>query len=256
MALISAHRAGAGDLGYEQNGLRAIEHSLAVGADYVELDVRVTADGEFVVSHDEPSDAPLASWVLTLDAALAALQGRGRLHLDLKLVSPADAYETPEQTLEVAVVRRSVAALGAENLIVTTLEDRAVVAVRRWAEADHPDLLVGLSLGRGRESSWWRTLRTLLSELFPGRRFRDSAPNLVVAHRRLARLTVGALARRRGLPLVVWTVDEPRALRYWLSPGRAWLVTTNVPAIAVRIRSELEGEADHRDRPDDHDHDA
>jgi glycerophosphoryl diester phosphodiesterase len=36
--------------------------------------------------------------------------------------------------------------------------------------------------------------------------------------------------------LLVWTVDDPVSLRYWLRPGRAWLVTTNVPGRALALR--------------------
>ena len=59
----------------------------------------------------------------------------------------------------------------------------------------------------------------------------------VVAHHVLARLGVAAYARRRGLPLLVWTVDTPGSLRYWTRPGRAWLVTTNQPGLALKVRS-------------------
>jgi glycerophosphoryl diester phosphodiesterase len=32
-------------------------------------------------------------------------------------------------------------------------------------------------------------------------------------------------------------VDTPRALRYWLRNGRAWLVTTNHPRVALEVRT-------------------
>ena len=56
---------------------------------------------------------------------------------------------------------------------------------------------------------------------------------------RLARLGVASYARRRGLPLLVWTIDAEKALRYWMRPGRAWLVTTNQPGLALRVRSDV-----------------
>jgi glycerophosphoryl diester phosphodiesterase len=36
---------------------------------------------------------------------------------------------------------------------------------------------------------------------------------------------------------VVWTVDTRGALRHWMRPGRAWLVTTNHPALALQLRA-------------------
>jgi glycerophosphoryl diester phosphodiesterase len=122
-------------------------------------------------------------------------------------------------------------------MIVTTGHDLAVRAVRDWSDAEGLELRVGLSLGRSiRKLSLLRRVEVLRADLFPHVRVRESRANLVVAHHVLARLGVAAYARRRGLPLLVWTVDSPRALRYWLRPGRAWLVTTNHPDLALEVR--------------------
>ena len=93
------------------------------------------------------------------------------------------------------------------------------------------------SLGRSvRRLSWLRRIDVRRSELFPHVRIRHSRANLVVAHHLLAQLGVAAYARRRHLPLLVWTVDSERSLRHWLRPGRAWLVTTNHPGLALTVR--------------------
>jgi glycerophosphoryl diester phosphodiesterase len=161
------------------------------------------------------------------DEVLDALAGRTRAHLDLKFVGGC-----------AAATARAVERLGAENLVVTTLDDPAVREVRAWAEAHGHDLLVGLSLGR-RVTGFpvWRQVRVRASEVWPHLRYRQSRANLVVAHHWLARAGVAGFARRRGLPLLVWTIDTPRALEYWLRPGRAWLVTTNRPAVALEVRA-------------------
>lgn len=239
MALISAHRAGAGDRFDLENTLDAIEDAIALGVEYVELDVRLGVHGTFVVSHDETDEPD----VLAYDDALAALAGRAKLHLDIKVVSnddDDDDFDQPEHTIEVAMVKRAIEVLGADNVVVTTMEDRSVRAVRAWAADRHPDLFVGLSLGRLPEAIGWQLIRTVHQEVFAGRRVDRAAANLVVVHRRLARLNVAAMARKRGLPLLIWTCDDEATLRYWLSPGRAWLVTTNYPERALRIRAELE----------------
>ena len=80
-------------------------------------------------------------------------------------------------------------------------------------------------------------MRVRVSELLPRLRYQESRANLVVVKHILARLGVAAFARRRHLPLVVWTVDSEESLRYWLRPGRAWLVTTNQPGLALKVRS-------------------
>lgn len=215
MTLVSAHRClTAAD----------IEAAIALGADYVEIDVQRCADGSLVLLHDPVDVAPPGT--LGYDEALGLLAGRARLHLDLKV-----------QGGEVEVVAQAVARLGTGSLLVTTLDDDGVRAVRDWADAEGHDLLVGLSLGRGlHDIPVLHAIRVRLTELFPRVRYRRSGANLAVAHHWLARLHVRRFARSHRMPLLVWTVDTPRALAYWLRPGRAWLVTTNHPDVALRMR--------------------
>ena len=252
--LISAHRFGAGPDRALENSLDALERSLALGVDYVEFDVQRCRDGTLVVSHDSrvpveghhvaisaltPAELErLAGPVVGYDDVLQRVAGRCRAHIDLKFTSEATAYADPAATHEVGAVSRALERLGPGNLLVTMLEDRAVRAVRDWSDAQGHELLVGLSLGRSvRGLRWHHQVRVRVSELLPRLRYRDSRANLVVAKHTLARLGVAAFARRRHLPLLVWTVDTERSLRYWLRPGRAWLVTTNEPGLALEVRS-------------------
>jgi len=229
--LVSAHRMGAGGDRSRENTLAALEDAVALGVDYVEFDVWRRDDGSFVVAHDPEHDAGLS-----YDTVLAAIGTRALAHIDLKFVSPGEAYDAG-QAWELEAARRAVETLGQDRMIVTTGHDRGVRAVRDWGDTQGLELRVGLSLGTSvRRLSLLRRIDVRRSELFPTVRIRDSRANLVVAHHTLARLGVAAFARRRGLPLLVWTVDTPRGLRYWLRPGRAWLVTTNQPALAMRVR--------------------
>lgn len=215
MTLISAHRClTAAD----------IEAAIALGADYVEFDVQRCADGTLVLLHDTVDVAPPGT--LGYAEALDLIAGRVRLHLDLKV-----------EDGEVEVAAQAVTRLGADHLLVTTLSDRGVRTVRDWADAEGHDLLVGLSLGRGvHDIPVLHAIRVRLSELFPHARYRLARANIVVAHHWLARLGLRRFARRHRLPLLVWTVDTPQALAYWMRPGRAWLVTTNVPEVALGLR--------------------
>jgi glycerophosphoryl diester phosphodiesterase len=223
---------GAGGDRSRENTLPALEEALALGVDYVEFDVWRREDGSYVVAHDPEHDLGLP-----YETVLRAFDGRARAHIDLKFTSPPEAYDEG-RAWEVEAARLAVELLGRERIIVTTGHDLAVRAVRDWSDAEGLELRVGLSLGRSiRKLSWLRRVEVLRADLFPHVRVRESRANLVVAHHVLARLGVGAYARRRGLPLLVWTVDSSRALRYWLRPGRAWLVTTNHPGRALEMRA-------------------
>lgn len=252
MAMISAHRCGAGsDLDLE-NTKAALDRALTLDVDYVEFDVQRLGDGTFVLFHDDFVEldgkrvpmaeltfeqfSGMADHFMRYDDVLAALKGVKHAHIDLKFVSPGSAYADPGTTYEVAATQQALEILGPGQFIITTLEDKSVRAVRDWADGVGLDLLVGLSLGRDTsEMSVVEALRTRLSEFFPAARIRDSRANLVVCQQRIARYTVARFARRRGLPLLVWTVDEPDALAYWLAPDAAWLVTTNYPERAIGL---------------------
>ncbi|MGZ4445215.1 MAG: glycerophosphodiester phosphodiesterase [Nocardioides sp.] len=244
--LVSAHRAGAGDLVDLENSRTAFEAVLALDVDFVEFDVQRCADGVLVVRHDPtlvvdgeevrisrlPSATvhELCPGLLTYREALELLAGRRRAHVDLK----ASAARLP---YAVAATELAVELLGPEGFVMTTGSDRAVRAIRDWGDAHGHRLLVGLSLGRNVSGfSLREQVRIRRSELLPGRRLRLSRASVVVAHHWLARLGVARFARRRGLPLLVWTVDTPRALGHWLRPGRAWLVTSNHPGLALAVR--------------------
>ncbi|WP_164477910.1 glycerophosphodiester phosphodiesterase [Nocardioides pantholopis] len=248
---LSAHRCGAGGDRALENTRTALDRALTLGVEYVEFDVHRCADGTLVLFHDDwvPVDGE-RRWLrevtfeqfqaravhfLRYEEVLEALRGRARAHIDLKFASPRGEHE-------VAAVARAVEVLGAENIIVTTQHDRSVRAVREWSDARGLPLLTGLSLGRRVRGLPIRAAaRIRLSELLPRRRYRASLANLMVANHTLARFGIARFARRRGLPLVVWTIDTPGSMRYWMKPGRAWLVTTNHPEMGLAVRAERTG---------------
>lgn len=178
--------------------------------------------------------------VLTLNAALDILQGRTRAHVDFKFSSPDELYETPAKSYEVEATRLVVDAMGAENCIITTMEDRSVRAVRSWSKVEHPELLVGLSLGRNTEGlGFLSAARLRISEVFAKSRLKKCDANLVVANKDLAKLRLANVAKRAGFPLLVWTVDSEEELQFWLKDPRAWLVTSNFPQRAIEISNRL-----------------
>ena len=223
-----------------------------MGADYVELDVRRCRDGTLVLAHDRElavagsrrriADLTLSElesaghFLMRYETALTCLAGRTRAHLDLKLRSAGSGHE-------LAAVEQAVEVLGTDGVLVTSGNVRAVHAVRSWArERHHRGLRVALSVGgsvAGRPPG--QRLRARRDQLFPGRLLAAADANAVAANHWLALLTVARLAEKRRLPLAVWTVDQPWLLRRWLQPGRAWLVVTNRPDLAMELRAKVAG---------------
>jgi glycerophosphoryl diester phosphodiesterase len=256
LPLVSAHRGGAGDDTSRENTVGALRDALAIDCEYVEFDVQRCKGGVHVLYHDDfvldgDRRVPVASLTfeefvayadtyLLLDDALDVLRGHKKVHLDLKFLSDPEDGGSVAPGHEVALVEHVIGVMGAENVIVTTLEDESVKAVRAWSRERYPDLLVGLSLGRDVAAQGrWKLITTRLGEIFPARRITACDANLVVCHRTLARLWVARWAARRRLPLLVWTVDDPDELRAWLGDRRTWMVTTNFPQRAVELRREL-----------------
>lgn len=256
--MISAHRSGAENDLARENKLETLHRAAELGCDFIEFDVHATADGHFVLNHDEfiregalthqlremtlSRIRELLPDVTTLAECLDAIKGHANAHVDLKFTSPEDAYHHPESTLEVRATEVVLQEMGADGCIITTLEDRSVLAVRDWADSMGINLLVGLSLGRDLSGAGAvQKLKVRLSELFPAQRIRNCRANLLVANKDLARLTLHRFAARRGIPLLVWTVDEEADLTFWLGKPDTWLVTTNFPKRALRLRHEAAG---------------
>ncbi|MFG2803331.1 glycerophosphodiester phosphodiesterase family protein [Streptomyces pseudovenezuelae] len=234
---VSAHRGGserAAGATWE-----AYEDALRSGAEYVEFDIRRTADGVLVVHHDArvgPDGPPLAGIpyaelsaraghpVPVVDDVMSLIAGRMVGHLDLK-----------ETGYERELIDRAVALLGADGFVATTLEDRSVAAVTRA----FPKVRTALSLGRdGREIARSRLAGVRLSELLPMRRVRACGASGVAVHHLLARANVLREASRHDLFTMVWTVNEDTLMRTLLDHPRVDVLITDRPRRAVALRGE------------------
>ena len=234
MAAISAH-------GPRTGTIEVYANALETGAEYVEFDIRRTADGELAAFHDARTSQgdPLAAIsysrlcelagypVPRVAEVMATIAGKATAHLDLKDTGGEDK-----------VVEMALDILGPGNFVVTTLEDQSVAAIK----ARFPSVPVALSLGRDLdEVPRSRRAATRLSELRPMRRLRACRADWVAVHRRLAAAGVLAQCHRAGIKAMVWTVDEDAEMRRWLADQRVTVLITNRPADAVALRASLPG---------------
>lgn len=232
--LISAHRGSCGveGLGAAERYRRAIE----LGADFVEFDVRRTADSAYVVYHEprtpsgrlisEMSRAEFTGEVgraaLDLPDLLQMAKGRVGLHIDLKEVG----YEAD-------IVRGVLADFAESQFVITSLEDVSISTIKEH----FPTVRTGLSLGRDLDNATpWRRLGVRLTELFPGRRVAACRADFVAVHKQLAALRVLAYCARKSVPAWVWTLEnEVDLARFWTDP-RVSAVITNRPDLALSLR--------------------
>jgi glycerophosphoryl diester phosphodiesterase len=231
--LISAHR---GACGVE--GLPAAERyrrAIELGVDFVEFDVRRTADNVHVIHHDHHTASgriirdfahrdligELGPEALTFDELLEIAAGRVGLHLDLK-----------ESGYEAEIVHLALARCRPDRLVITGAD-----ASIRTIKLQFPDLRAGLTLGDDvTHLAPWLKVRERLSELFPGRRLARCRADFVAVHHQLAGLTVLRFCARKHMPAWVWTVDEEPAIARFMADARVTTLITNRPDIALRLR--------------------
>ncbi|MCX5496001.1 glycerophosphoryl diester phosphodiesterase membrane domain-containing protein [Kaistia dalseonensis] len=161
---VTAHRAGS--IGAPENTLAALEKAIAAGAQYAEIDVQETLDGEVIVLHDtdlrrvaglprsiwqlrydEIRDLDVGSWfdpafaaerVPTLRAFALAAKGRIKLNIEMK----ANGHGVDLAGRTIAVLRET----GMEDeAVVSSLDLRTLQSVRRI----DPVLPVGFIVATG-----------------------------------------------------------------------------------------------------------
>lgn len=221
MTAISVHRTDAADADF-------FETAVTSGAEYAEIDIRRTRDGELVVRHDRHVNGTLlaaASYaevcaaaghrVLRAREAMESIAGRIRGHLDLK-----------EEGLELDVAELALKIFGPGNFVVTSREPASIKMINR----NFPGVPTALSIGRGPLE------RGAVRDLSPLASLRACGAQWVAINHRLARLGVLRQCARAGFPAMVWTVNtEPLMRRFLADPGVAVLITDR-PREAVRLR--------------------
>lgn len=209
-----------------ENTIEAFTLAADLGADAVELDARRTADGAIVVHHDDTvpgSDRPIvamtraelaaaAPWVPDLAAAIAACRG---MWVDVEIKNdPREADWDPDDAVVAAV-----AAAHADADIVATSFNPATVAA-----ANRAGLRTGLLLGRGLDPAEMAAPAA------------ETGHEFLLPHWSTLRGTHGehvvAAARRAGIEVAVWTVDDPAEMMRLARLG-VGAVCTNLPDVAA-----------------------
>jgi glycerophosphoryl diester phosphodiesterase len=232
--LIDAHR---GECGIP--GLPAAdryERAIALGVDYVEIDVRRSADGVYVNYHDDRTPSgravrelpyaalrqELGSELLKIDEVMELVDGRVGLHVDVK-----------EAGGEAATVRQ-IQTGCARSPVFFTGGDDSIRAIKE----NFPTAHAGLTLGEDLEGAPpWRYLRVRWSELFPGVRLRRCHADFAAVHQRLAGIRVLDYCARAHKPAWVWTVDDEVSIARFIRDPRVAVLITNRPDLALKIRS-------------------
>lgn len=241
---VIAHRGGRARA--PENTLEAMRLGIAEGADALEFDVHLCADGEVVVIHDATVDRTtdgsgavermtLAD-LRSLDAAcrFRGVQPHPVVSRPCRIPTLVEVFESFPGTPLIIEVKATAASVQTRALIEKHgAEDRCLV------DSFHSDALVvfqGSRIARGASRngvirlvarSFLRT-RALLPVEFGALCIPRTYRGLPLPVRRLA-----VLLRSAGKPIHIWTVNEPgEALEMW-GLGASGIITDDVPAILV-----------------------
>jgi glycerophosphoryl diester phosphodiesterase len=224
--LIIAHRGAVAPGRCRENTVAAFRRARAVAADWVELDVRRTADAKTAIHHDAhlgdgrliaslrrdelPTEVP------DLDEALAACMGMG-VNVEIKNFAN-EADHDPTHWLSKAVIEAARRANPPVSVLVSSFNIDAIDRVHALAPTlptalltfalDDPQTTVAQCAARGHRA------------LHPYEASVDRA--LVDA------------AHERGLAVNVWTVDAPDRIKALVEMGVDG-ICTNVPDIARHV---------------------
>jgi glycerophosphoryl diester phosphodiesterase len=241
LPLVFAHRGGCA-LGPE-NTFAAFARGMAAGADGLELDVHLSADGVVVVHHDETLDRT-TSGAGPIAARTAAELGR---------VDPGDGAGIP--TLAEVLRRHPGVPIIVEMKVDSAAMGEALAREVRLAGAAERVCAAGYgmrSLAAARaalpemaSSAGHLEVRMAIYRSWIGWPARQvpyggfQVPEVAQGHRIVSRRWLRQ-AHRRGLKVQVWTVDQEADMKRLLTWGVDGLIT-NRPDVAARIRDALRG---------------
>lgn len=230
--LVFAHRGGAALAA--ENTIAAFDNGLALGADGLELDVRLSADGVVVVHHDATLDrttsllGPLAGYSAAelAEAGVPCLEEVLARYPDTRVIVEMKENRAEFAAEVVAVVRRANAAarvcLGGFGL-------RAVRAARALA----PEIATSAAREEVRWAlyrSWCRWPRQ--SAMYGGYQIPEFGGATRVVSPRFVRD-----AHRSGLAVQVWTVNDEDDARRLLSWGVDAIITDRPDLMVPLVRS-------------------
>jgi glycerophosphoryl diester phosphodiesterase len=170
MTWVIAHRGASYD--EPENTIPAFERAIAVGADFVELDVHVACDGSLVVCHDAPRGGEPR-----LEMVLDVVRGRVGVMCELKWPWRYRRHDIVARTL----------ALLPQDAVVVCFDRRALEGIRSHRTLQHVGF--GVSIRAASRYAW-------------GVGFHDRR----VTRRGLAK------AARLGLATTVYTVNDPQRM--------------------------------------------
>ncbi|WP_371405617.1 glycerophosphodiester phosphodiesterase family protein [Kribbella sp. NBC_00662] len=216
--IITGHR---GALGTEpENTLRSFRRAVADGCDEIELDLRVSADGELVIMHDATVDRTTSGSGEVAALTLAELRS-----LDAGLGEQVPTWSEMVAAIDVRI-QAEVKAEAAVPLLAQSLKSNPSLAARTLVTSFHPEILLAI--------------REAFPDVTTGHIFGRTSPmaEVVVRTREaeagwalcgIAGLTAAGVAELKaaGLNVTAWPVPDTESLAQAAALGVDGITTDN-----------------------------
>lgn len=225
MVRVIAHRGASAAA--PENTIEAFHLARELGADWVELDARRTADGQVIVHHDahlpdgraivELDRAELPESVCDLTAALDACAG---MSVNIEIKNWPDDVDYDESQIVARFVVEEIGRRGSHNEVLVSCFDRGTLDVVHGLDPQVPTAFLFYLAAV--------TFEELAADVAAaGHGFLHPWDGLVDAD-------LMSAAIDHGLEVNVWTVDDPARMEALIDLGVHGLCT-NVPDVARRI---------------------
>ena len=237
-----------------ENTLESFRQAVALGVDALEMDVHLTGDGTVVVIHDSTLDRTTdrsgrvdrlsLGEIQDADAGARFTPDRGATwpYLDYGITVPTldDVLVSYPDTPLLIEIKTAAASRATRRVI----EERGAVGRCIVASFDWRALEAFSGSGIATGSSYRDTLRLLARAIVrvPPARVSFDAMCMPPEYRGIP-LPVGGYARilsASGIPVHVWTVDEPAEARRLWRKGVCGMIT-NDPATLLEVRRRMDG---------------
>ncbi len=224
---------------YRENTLEAFDRAIQCGCDAVELDVQVTSDNVLIVYHDDrlpnrnrmPIEQATYDEVLTQMARVGVHVPRlvdvlklckGRICCDIELKASAEPAVVLNETMGV---------LDIDDFQIKSFDSDQIKVIKDLNEQVTTALVVGLPSPK-------KAVRTRIGELFPIKRLEQCRADQIHPHFKLLRLNFLKRMAKCGMPVWIWSIDDPDQLITYLDDPLVDGIITNEPAKALLLRAE------------------
>ena len=202
---VTAH---SGCMELADNSIEAMAAGVEAGAQIVEFDLNYTADGSPMLSHDSPREGET---YVTLAQAFAFLHEHPEIRANVDVKDTAYLEKVPELAAQAGVM---------EQIFFTGIEEKDVAAVREKC----PGLPYYLNAGVSEDEDLNALAEkvAVLGAVGLNTNWSNATPELI------------RVFHKNGMPVSVWTVNEPKDV-YRVALYGADNITTRRPDLVCRL---------------------